>query len=63
MTNQEKDLQNAREYLETHFPKLLETLMNDYFIELGQILSGYVQHLDSIGKIKFTENRFNEETR
>ena len=66
MTNQEKDLENAREYLEQNFPKnatimILEPKSEkrsmDTFIELKQLLCLYVNSLESMGIIKFTANR------
>lgn len=66
MTNQEKDLKNAREYLEENFPFsstrfLLEPKSKkrkiDTFIELKQILALHVQWLEQKGIVTFTENR------
>ena len=57
MTNQEKDLQNAREYLEEN--KEFQLIRNgkiDMF-ELTELLANHVQHLWQRGTIKFTANR------
>lgn len=58
MTNQEKDLKNAREYF-TQLNKNDGTKLSSDEIEaLVYVSNNYVQHLESKGKIKFTENRF-----
>jgi len=64
MTNQEKDLQNAREYLDKQLPELNE---DDYIIYpilndssaycIDEVLANYVQWLEQKGEIKFTGKR------
>lgn len=63
MTNQEKDLKNAREYLDNELPELKQ---NDYVIYghedlngycIDELLANHVQWLEQKGVIKFNENR------
>jgi len=60
MTNQEKDLKNAREYWEDHYslPEYIPTYGNaSKDINTIELLAEYVQHLEQKGIIKFTANR------
>lgn len=63
MTNQEKDLKNAREYLEESeydIPHLAVVPKGtEETISINYLLSEYVQWLEQKGVIKFNENRHN----
>jgi len=64
MKNQEKDLKNAREYLDKELPELKQ---NDYIIYpilndspaycIDELLAKHVQWLEQKGVIQFTSNR------
>jgi len=64
MTNQEKDLENAREYLDKELPELTQ---KDYVIYhnpdcfgycIDELLANHVQWLEQKGIVQFTEKRF-----
>jgi len=66
MTNQEKDLKNAREYLDYRYPELQEELFHVYSLSskspkytIDEMLASHVQWLEQKGVIQFTENRYN----
>ena len=60
MTNQEKDLKNAREYITTHpdYDKYADNPLRFYETwDLEQFISKYPGWLEQKGIIKFTANR------
>jgi hypothetical protein len=62
MTNQEKDLKNAREYLDTHQGMDELNIEEIDFNErdwLLKFLTGFPKWLEQKGVIKFTGNRHN----
>ena len=62
MKNQEKDLQNAREYLDNVIPNGIEKQITPESLKalVMQLVSEYPKFLEQKGVIKFTENRDND---
>lgn len=68
MTNQEKDLKNAREYLDKELPELKHDDYTIYGHEelnyptggycIDELLANHVQWLEQKGIVKFTDNIF-----